>query len=188
MKNKYSIDFSKVIVEHLNSVMKKDEVDSISRLAKIERDALLMKHGYDLSFSLAYVKQRAAEIAYNSSRYDSLNEIQKAVLASNIALDKSKVIYALNRLDSPFFGLCYLENYINNLRYFKYNKKSIRDMSETEKTVYTFLTKYTKVLVNSFSQYFGDVEPHLLINMINEIMSFNPELLDSNKANANIVK
>ena len=185
MENKYHIDYAKIVPDYLNSIMSESERDNITALAKIEREALLSKHGYDLSFSNAYVKVRATEIAYNSSRYSELNESEKAVLASNIALDKNAIINAIKRIDSPFFGLSYLKYYITNLRYFKFNRKPIKYMSEVEKTVYQNLTKYTKILINSITTYVGPVEPYLLINLLNEIISFDSELLDFDKKDTN---
>ena len=41
------------------------------------------------------------------------------------------------------------------------------------------MTNYNRALVNRFTMYFGSINPSLIINKINEIVSFNPQLLDS---------
>ncbi len=182
MEKKYTINYDKVIPDFLNNITSGDDVSVMRMLGVKERNILLRKFEYDLSFSNAYVKQRADEIAYNSSRYRDLNSIQKAVIASNIAFDRDKVIEVLQSFNEELFTLPYLQQYIRFITYFRTNKKPLNELSEAEKAVYTYVTKYTRILVNRFASQFGNVEPHLIINMLNEIVSFDSELLNTKKS------
>ena len=189
MEKKYTINYSKVIPDFLDNIMTENEVSVMRNLGSKERRILLRKFEYDLSFSAAYVKQRADEIAYNSSRYHDLKSTQKAVIASNIAFDRERVIEVLrlevSRLRSfneELFTLPYLQQYIRLVTYFAINKKSFEKMSEAERAAYLYITRYTRILVNLFTAQFGTVEPHLIINVLNEIVSFDSELLNNKKS------
>lgn len=178
----YDIDFSKVVPDYLNKVIDLTEREAILDFANMERRGTQRKFSYSESDFNEYIKSRASEIAFSSCKYEELKFPEKAVLASNIALDKEKFVNALNGLakNSNSFGFDYLKQYVKLACYFSI-KKDVNNLSKFDEKFYTFLIRYNKLICSELSNYFGYVKPHLIINMLNEIISFEPELLNSYK-------
>ena len=182
--DKYAINFYRVIPGYLNTFIEGDEYSLMCKLGSDERDILLRKFNNDFAFSSAYIRQRANEIPYSSKRYENFDDVQKAIVASSSAFDKDKFVGVLNSFNDNFFSFNNLVNYMESLFDFMYSKHDTKNMNSIEKNAY--MKKYlhfirnTKKLLNGFSYHFGEVEPHLIINMLNMIISFNPELLKSN--------
>ena len=182
----YTIDKSKVLSDYMNTKITAERCKEIHEKAEIERARMIRQFGYNESFANEHIRKRATEIAYTSSsyrefvdaNYSEYTDYEKAMLASNIALDKNMVASILSVSHNPLFSFDNLVNYIATAGNFDFIAR--RTGHKTSKEVYDkFLEKYNTLIMDTFSKYFGEVQPHLIINMINEIISYEPELLDS---------
>ena len=172
----YKIDYNKVIPGSLNTFLTRDELCKIKELADKEREVMASKLYRADSFTKFFAPKRAEEIAY-SSKYSDFSSIEKAILAANIALPDEKVENAL--ADNELFGFEYLKHFLKIIDYFRYVKPHDGEVPTEEVAAKKFMTNYNRALVNRFTMYFGSINPSLIINKINEIVSFNPQLLDS---------
>lgn len=172
------IDFSKILPEHLNSIMTGEELNKIKELAEKERNLMARKQYNSPAYVRYFAAKRAEEIAF-STKYNDFSTNQRAVLAANIALTDEKIGEVL--AGKELFGFEYLNHYIKLVNYFS-NKKS-EEFSQEEVVSKKFVDNYTKALVNRFTMYVGAISPALIINKINEILSFNPEVLNIKRKN-----
>ena len=172
----YTIDYNKIIPGSLNAFITKEELDKIKELAIKERETMTRKLYRADSFTKFFAPKKAEELAYGS-KYSNFNSVEKAILAANIALPDEKVERAL--ADNELFGFEYLKHYLKIVDYFRYARPHDGEIPTEEVAAKKFMTNYNRALVNRFTMYFGSINPSLIINKINEIVSFNPQLLDS---------
>ena len=180
MENSLTVDYFKVIPCSLDKVWDENNLTKMLDYGIMERRRILSTLGYDLALSYSHVKKRADEIAYNASRYIDKNDVQKAVIAANIAFNSAKVIDFLRDSDDVYFGVNYLLKYVSLINKFGNNSKPLKDMTDIENKEYIFFKKYTKLLVLKFSKYYGNVLPHHVINIVNQVVSMNYALLNNN--------
>lgn len=165
------IDYSKIITENFKYHTNEETLTEIKLEAQNERK-YIKRNGIT-----PYVKEhffdKANEIAYVSSRHHRKNEYEKALLAANIVFDDEKFAEILSKGN---FGEDMLETYIKLLNYLK--KAIINDRFEKkDERFQETAEKYTKLLSKHFTFYVGKNNPTIIINKINELLSYRPELL-----------
>ena len=166
------IDYTKIITDNFKNHTNEETLESIKSEALHERN-YIKRNGFT-----SYVKEhffgKADEIAYVSSRHHGKNEYEKALLAANIVFDDEKFAEILLKGN---FSKDMLETYIKLLNYLKKAIANNRFEKKDEKFQET-AEKYTRLLSKHFSLYIGKNSPNIIINKINEILSYKPELLE----------
>lgn len=169
---RYTINYTNVIPENLNLYISEDRLNELKEIAQIERDILNRKLGNGDSFSRYFFAKTAEEIAYGS-KYKHLSDIEREVLASNIALSDEKFNAIIE--DNELFNMVYFKKYYKLINYFAHTDIRYRALYDGESSAKKFVENYTKLLVNRFTKYMGAISPEVIINKINEIISFNSQ-------------
>lgn len=166
------IDYSKIITDDFKLFITDEQLEGLKKIAKKEKECIKYKlHNDTLKYLLS---SKAKEIVYVSSRYQFTNDVDKALIASNIVFDDEKTakILANGNFDKDS-----LETFIKLLNILK--KKIVSNkIVESDKKYVKIADNYAKKLVSHFSKYIGVCEVDIIINKINEIISFKPELLE----------
>ncbi len=166
------IDYNKIITDDFKNHTNE------ATLTEIKREALRERNYIKRNGLTAYVKEhffsKADEIAYVSARHYKKSDSEKALLAANIAYDDEKFVEILSKGN---FNIDMLETYIRLLNYLK---KAIRNNSleKRDEKLQETVEKYTRLLLKHFNLYVGKNNPNILINKINEVLSYRPELLE----------
>lgn len=172
------INYSKIIPTHLNSFMTKEELERIKVLAEKEK-ALMQRKQYNASeFTKYFAPKRAEEIAF-STKYDGFSKTERSVIAANIALTDEKFQEILKGANEMLTEFEYLNHYLKLIYHFK-NKKNTT-ISKEEMPALNYVNNFTIALMKRFTNYIGAISPEIIINKINEVLSFNPELLSKKK-------
>ncbi len=173
-----NIDYTKIITNDLNLLI------SPERLELIKAEALKERNYIKARYSHEYVKERlftrAYEVAYTTARYQEKSDTEKALLTANIVFNDDERFAEILRNGN--FNLEMLSTYIKLLNYIQKAKAESKKVDEK----YTKTAEiFTKRLVARFQRIVGQNEPSIIINKINEIISFKPELLDTQKQHLN---
>ncbi len=166
------IDYSKIVTDDF-----KKRIDE-STLADIKNEALKERAYIKRNGITVFVKEhffdKADEIAYVSARNFKKSDEEKALLSANIVFDDEYFVEILNKGN---FSKDMLETYIKLLKYLKkvivnnnFEKKDEKFQETAE--------KYTRLLSKHFAIYMGKTRPNIIINKINELLSYKPELLE----------
>lgn len=166
-----NIDFNKIITTDLKTQITEE------RLAEIKLEALnerkfIKRHGIT-----AYVKEhlsnKAEEIAYLRVNNQDKTNVEKALLAANIVFDDEKFAEMLLNGD---FTYDLLVSYLKLLNYLKVRKIN-GTTNENDEKYQLLVKKFTIKLSKQISKYIGATNPNIIINKINEVVSFKPILL-----------
>ena len=165
------IDYSKIVTENFKKHVPEDILGSIKMEAESERKYIL-RNGIT-EFVKEHFFEKADEIAHVSARHYKKNEYEKALLAANIVFTDEKFAEIL---ETGNFNKGMLETYIKLLAYLKKAITNDRLEKKDEKLQVT-AEKFTRILSKHFAKYVGKNNPTIIINKINEILSYRPELL-----------
>ena len=167
------IDYSKIVTKDLKSLVTEEDLASLKDMAKKERLYLNGKYNYVTLKEM--VSQKANEIVYVCARYKEKSEAEKALIACNIVLDDEKTAV---RLNTGKYDKDTLITFIKLLNYLK-NKFDNNTISESDKKYLSIADTFGKKITLYFGKYIGNCEPDVIINKINELLSFRPELLET---------
>ena len=167
------IDYSKIVTKDLKLLISDEKLQTIKNEAEMERK-FIWRNGLT-----EYVKNhffnKADEVAYVSYRHKDKNSTEKAMLAANIVFEDEKFCEILLKGN---YDLHTLETYITLLNYLKSKIANGEEEKIDEKYLKT-AENLAKKLSKHFQMYVGKNNPNMIINKINEIISFKPELLNN---------
>ena len=177
---KYNIEYDKIVTEDLKPLIDKITLTTLKEIAKLEKYNLesttinYTQNIYRQVESKPFINAKAYNRIYYSSKYQNISIEQKAIISANIIFNDNKFISYL--CDSPFSS----ESIKEYLKIIKSCKKilSTRQPTEKEEKYITAVEKFTDKLSIYFAQCVGKVNSTIIINKLNEINSFNPELLE----------
>ena len=79
---------NKIIAIDLTKYISNDKLNELRSIAKVERTYL--NNRYEASCLKECLDRKAIEITYHYARYQDKNDIEKAIIASNIVFDSEK--------------------------------------------------------------------------------------------------
>ena len=168
------IDFKKINANYCSLPI--ERVEEIKDLATKERVFLMNKYHTNNNIS-TILSSKAYEIAYVNVRNSELNDVEKNILANNIVFDDDKFATILKKGN---FDLTYLDSFIKLVNYMKY-KTDNNKLANSDQRYLTTIYIYAKKIVDHFTKYVGNVDKYIIINKLNEIITFNPEILENKK-------
>ena len=165
-----NINYNRIVTTNLTDLITAERLAEIKTEAKAER-SFIKRHGVT-----AYVKEhlsnKAEEIAYIRKGNHEKTAVEKALLAANIVFDDESFAEILTKGNFTYNSL---NTYLKLLTYFK-NKKD-NSLNEKEVLYQKSIKLFTLSLSKHISKYIGATNPNTIINKINEVISFKPELL-----------
>lgn len=172
-----NIDYSKIVPQNLTLFINERDLESLKIIGRKERNKIKNSHNSALLKEL--FAKRADEIVYLKHEYQGYSSVEKAIILANIVFDNDqKIAYILS---TGNFEKETLETYLQLLSYLKI-KSANQGLDENDKKYNKTVNDYAKKLVNHIAKYVGPVTPEIIINKINEIISFNPKLLDTKES------
>ena len=169
------IDYSKIVTKDLKLLITDERLQAIKAEALNERK--FIKRNGLTQYVKEHFSTKADEIAYVSYRHKDKNDTEKAMLAANIVFEDEKFASILLK---GSYDLHTLETYISLLNYLK-SKIANGDEDKIDEKYLKTADLFANKMVKHFQTYIGRINPNMLINKANEIVSFRPELLISNK-------
>ena len=168
------IDYSKIAGNNYNLYFDEEKLNELKELAENEKNLIMYKYKFKCNNMTSVLTQKAHDVVYVNQRNIQLSNVEKTIVACNIVFDDEKFVNILKK--GNFDNTC-LETYIKLVYYMK-KKVDNNRLSEDDQRYLNTVDTYTKKLVNHFSKYVGVVDKHIIINKLNEILSFRPELLE----------
>ena len=165
-----NINFERIITSNLTDLITAEKLAEIKNEARNERK-YLKRHGIT-DYVKEHLTNKAEEIAYIKIANKEKTPVEKALLAANIVFEDE---YFAQILAKGNFTYKKLSNYLKLLHYFKYKKDST--MTEKELLCQKAVKLLTLTLTRHFSKYIGNVNANVIINKINELISFKSNLL-----------
>ena len=167
------INYSKIITHDFKIYVTEKEFNELKEMAKKEKECLKRKYNADSLRSM--LSSKATETAYKTSKYHKKNDFEKAILASNIVFDNEEFASILEKGN---FKADTLKSYLKLLNYLKY-KMSIDGLDEKDKKYAEKADNFAKKLVAQFAYWKTTIDHTIIINKINEVLSFEPELIEN---------
>ena len=167
-----NIDYHKIITTDFNDLVKLDDYNEIKEEFSKERKYLLRNYMVTSDIT-QYLANFANERAYILTRNQDKSNAEKALIAANINYEDEMFCDALlkNNLDYEF-----LNNYIKTLNYLKV-KTLTRKLTDNDKLYEKKIQTISKKIVNIMTSYFGQADINIIINKINEMLSYRSDLL-----------
>lgn len=173
------IDYSKITTEDLRLYIDATKLAELKEVAKSERTYLDNRYNKDILRTI--LAKKAEETVYINARHQTRNNIEKAIIASEIVFDSNKFAETLKNGD---FDIDTLQTYIKLLNYLKAKVANDDEIDANDEKYLVIADNFAKKLVRHFIKYNGVSSQNIIINKINEVLSFEPELLiENNKRN-----
>lgn len=167
-----NIDYSKIITKDLKLLITEERLMAIKDEAELE-NKYIKRHGLT-DYVKEYLSKKADEIANTRAQHKEKNDVEKAILTANIALsDDEKIAEVLLKGN---FDKDTLEMYIALLDYVK--SKTAKNHKIDSKYANAADTFTKKLLKHFKTMCVGNPTAIIIINRINELLSFKPELLE----------
>ncbi len=171
------IDYQKIITTDL-----KKEVDE-TKLANLREVALGIREYLERKYHSKpfknFLAQKAVE-TMQSSKYYKEDAISKMIITNNIVFDSNKFAEVLRsehlNLPKVSFDYVALKKFLNLLTYIKENI-DFTNPSEKEQKYLNYADTYAKLLALHFNTYTGLKDATIIINKLNEVMSFEESLI-----------
>lgn len=172
------INYKKLMRNNYNLYITEERLAELKELAQKERTFIVNK--YNVNNITSVLSLKAHDIAYVNMRNNKLSDAEKSIIANNIVFDDEKFVSILNK---GKFETVYLQNFIKLTCYLKNKVDNNRISNDSDQRYLDTADMFAKRLVNHFSKYVGVVDCYIIINKLNEILSFRPELLEDVKKN-----
>ena len=169
-----NIDYNKIITNNYNLYITEKNLNELKEIALKEKSIIKSKYHVDTIKEI--LAQKANETAYINHRYNDLNMYEKAIIASNIVFNNDKFINVLNKGNFSYETLTIFMKLLNYIKYTIENG----NINEKDNKYINTVNIFSKKLSNHFYKYTGVNDINIIINKLNEIISFNPELLNDN--------
>ena len=152
--------------------------DKLSELVKIANDErTYLNNRYRVEYLKDCLDRRAIEIIFKGTKYQDRSNIEKIIIANNIVFSNQKYADILN---TGNFDIKSLKAFLKLVNYF-INNVSDDDLSDDDKRYLEIVKKFERKLINHFKKQVGVTDSAIIINKLNELLSFEPELLEENK-------
>ena len=166
------IDYYKIITTDFKEILDDDRYEELKEKGILERNLYLKSTVAQKS--KRYLSNRANEIANNKSEYKNLTPAERAIVTVNIAYDDKKFCEALA---ADGYTAEELERFIKWLGYIKI-KRSSRKYTNVDALYEKEINMRAFMLLEHFQKYFGASDINIIINKINEILSYQRDLLE----------
>ena len=169
------INYEKIVTRDLTSLISEEQLANLKNEAKKERNRIKYYNGYNKDIT---IQNRAEERVYLAGEYQKKNSIEKAILLANIVFDDDNKFAEM--LLHGNYDRRILESYIKLLEYLK-SKRAYYTLEEHDLHYENKCNVLASRIAKHISMYIGPVNPEIIINKINEILSFCPELLETHE-------
>ena len=164
------INYCNVYVEDYHKLLSEEELNSLVLLALNQRKFLDYKYKHLMgSTKFSMLIGKAFEFTNINRENNSRPDYEKNIIANNIVFSNSQCAKLLN---IGKFDLKSLQAYIALIRIVKNNKENAN-----QKYV-DAVNAFTIKLMNHFRKYVGSAKPEIIINKINELLTYEPELIE----------
>lgn len=170
------IDYSRIVVEDFTKYIDAEKLAELKEIARKEKTYLTNR--YNPNTLRGIVDRKAWEIVTINARHQLRNDLEKSIIANNIVFDNQKFASILN---SGSFDLESLETFVKIVRYIK-TRLANGDFDDKDQKYVRIADSFALKLANHFKKYIGISDQNLIINKINEVISYEPELIVSKKS------
>ena len=172
-----NINYDIIIAKNFNTLITEEEYEKAIENGIFERDYMLRRIK-DSVYASEYLIDRAYAAPYVNAKYQNMSLAEKAIMAGTIAFDNKKFASVLLKGNFNYESLVTFLKLVDYLKF----KKNNQVMDEKNKKYENSVNLYARKLENHFRYHFGRTNINIIINKINEIISYEPELLlDNNK-------
>ena len=162
------MDINKIFIVDFKTMQNLNELKEI---AKNERTYL--NNRYHIEYLKNCLDRKAIEVAFKTAKYQNYNDNEKMIIASNIVFDNQKFASILNNGN---FDIKSLQAFLKLVNYFVNNCNG-NNLSEDDKKYLEIANKFERKLINYFKRQVGVTYFTIIINKLNELLTFEPELL-----------
>lgn len=170
------INYEKIVTRDLTHLVSEEQLACLKGEAKKEKNRIRY---YNRNYAEPSLQTRAEERVYLASEYQKKNSIEKAILLANIIFADNTRFAEM--LLSGKFDRRALESYIKLLEYLRCKRAYNLDLNETDLQYEKKCGILASKIAKHISMYIGPIKPEIIINKINEMLSFCPELLEVNE-------
>ena len=164
------INYSNVYVGNYRELLSDEELNNLILLASKQRKFLDYKYRQMIDGTkYSMLIKKAFEFTNINRENNSRPDYEKNIIANNIVFSNSQCAKLLN---IGKFDLKSLQAYIALIRIVKNNKENAN-----QKYV-DAVNAFTIKLMNHFRKYVGSAKPEIIINKINELLTYEPELIE----------
>ena len=170
-----NIKYNEIIIGDISKIFDDEKVIELKEKALNERNFInnKIKNNFIKYFNIC---KGAHERVYTYSTYSDLTEKERAFIYANIVFpNNNKFIEMLLNTLSYDHLVAYIDS-LNNLKIL--NK--VKQESEAKQKLIKYCNKITNILLKKVEIYFGYTSIEPVITKINEILTYNKELLITN--------
>ena len=175
-----NIDYSKIVVGDYSKLISEERLSLLKSLALDKKKFLDYQYKYMIgSEKLLVIIDKAFKFAYIDKDNCEKNKYEKTIIVNNIVFDNTrfaKILKIGNFDKDKLQKLIILVNYVKN-------KKDKNELSKDDIKYIDVINIYMKELVRHFHMYIGQIKPEIIINKLNELLIYEPELLEDKKNN-----
>lgn len=169
--------FNRIVVEDLNSIFSQDQIKELMTVAARKRQYFVNAYKFNTNkTSKDYtIGKIVLETVYRKSEFMKYNDYEKAFLVANMIFpNNKKFIEALyhNNIDASVIKL-----YLDCVKWLKGHSEDT--MNPNYPKILKFVEHYRIIMSKIFTIQMGGTDPEVIINKLNQIVSLEPELLDS---------
>ena len=170
------IDYSKLCLEDYRTSVKDDVREAIKLMAQNQRAFYDYKYRYLIDGSkYGIMATRAKEFVTVNKENAARSFEEKVLIVNNILFGNNEFAEFLNKGNFDFESLT---TYIKLLCFAKNNEEAVNNNAKVSKAI----NEYTTKLMKYFNKVYGKLSPAYIINKINEVLVYNPELLERKDA------
>ena len=170
------IDYSKLCLEDYRTSVNDDAREAIKIIAQNQKAYLDYKYRHLIDGSkYGVISNRAKEFVTVNKENEARSFEEKTLLINNILFRNSEFAEVLNKGHFDFESLT---TYIKLLCFAKNNEEAANNNAKVSKAI----DEYTTKLMRYFNKVYGKISPEYIINKINEVLVYNPELLERKDA------
>ncbi len=164
---------NRIVTVDLKQYISNNKLNELVKIANDERTYL--NNRYRAEYLKDCLDRRAIEIIFKGTKYQDRSNIEKIIIANNIVFSNQKFADILN---TGNFDINSLRAFLKLVNYF--NNVSSDDLSDDDERYLEILNKFERKLINHFKRQIGVTDLTIIINKLNELLSFEPELLEQN--------
>ena len=168
-----NIEWNAIYTSNLKNLISEEKHNTLIADAEME-NSYIIRHGLNSTVK-NNITRMAREVAYTKSKYSSFSNVEKALLAANIAYNDYRMCYILK---AGNFSVKGLTNYLKVLTYLK-RKMATIGLTDDDTPYQRYAESFTRTLANHFRTYTGSADITLIINKISDILTYRSDLLEA---------
>ena len=166
------IDYSKLFLDDYRKTVSDERKDAISIVAQNQRAYYDYKYRYLLDGTrYGIMASRAKEFVTINKDNAAKSLEEKILLVSDILFENGEFADYLNK---GHFDFDTLSTYIRLLSHAQKYEEEVKKNPKVSKAI----SEYTTRLMTFFNRIYGRISPEFIINKINEVLVYNPELVE----------